>query len=576
MAIASIKLINATLRLTIIPMRIFVSLSFTFCMFLGFGQQVGSASHNFGKVKDWNNPIFTTTYTNISGEKTFFLPTNYSPDYIINFEKDLLLPGETTKVQIQYFTEEFGRFSKQIRVYVSSQDDPILFTLSGNIVSFHPDAFTICPRVENIDLGYGGGFNHNLKVFDAETKEPVRDFEITILTDNSRERFVSKTSQVVLRRERPDRYTFEIDKEEYKLAKKQVYVNRNSPETIIYLEREAKDPADYFDFDKPVDTANDEIIASNTTSDNPNITAETEQTPTGEEEYFDFNNPENKDDDLGGADETTETTETDNISDEEVVVIDDAPKTKETETAVDETSIADNSASKDNEEEETPSNEIVTTPPVETTPKPTPEVGDFTTDGLLTSKYAYNHIVFLIDVSGSMNHETKLPLLQYSMYQMINVLRPEDRVSIITYSTEATVLVRSISGANKDVLKEAISSLEAKGQSFGSDGLQMAYDIANDNFIADGNNEIILASDGVFTMENEVVNTWRLERNISKQISENNIRLSSIGFGKAKNALSFLKGLSEKGEGSFITIKSEEMAQTILIENMMKHSEKKY
>ncbi len=515
-------------------MRIFISFLFSFLAFAGFSQQVGSLNHNFGKVKEWNNPIFTTTYTNTSGQLQFFLPTNYSADYRINFEKDMLQPGESTTVQMQYFTEEFGRFSKQIKVYISSQDDPLIFTLSGHIVSIDPSAFTMCPRIENVDLGYGGGFNHNVKVLDAATKEPVRDFEITILTDNSTERFKSSTSQVILRRERPDRYTFEIDKEEYKIAKKQVYVNRNTAETVIYLEREKREDSDYFDFDKSEDTPLEEVITATTVEetleetmpiveDEPDVII-AETTPTIPEVITSTNIPEDEE-----------------LIEEEVITST-VDKPKET-------------------------------PPSVTPPKPAPEVGDFTTDGLLTSKYAFNHIIFLIDVSGSMNHETKLPLLKYSMYQMINVLRPEDRVSIITYSTEPTVLVRSISGANKDVLKEAIGSLEAKGQSFGSDGVQVAYDIANDNFIPDGNNEIILASDGVFTMENEAVNTWRLERNIAKQMSDNNIRLSSIGFGKAKNALSFLHDLSDKGEGSFITIKSEEQAQTILIENMMKHSE---
>ncbi|MEY2924365.1 MAG: hypothetical protein RLZZ337_913 [Bacteroidota bacterium] len=554
-------------------MRIILSLFILSCFVDGFSQKLGSSSHNFGKVKDWNNPIFTTTYTNTSGEKQFFLPTNYSPDFRINFEKDMLQPGETTTVQMQYFTEEFGRFSKQIKVYVSTQDDPLLFNLSGNIVSIHPDAYTVCPRIENIDLAYGGGFNHNLKVYDAKTKEPVRDFEITIITDNSKERFRSPTSQVVLRRESPDRYTFEIDKEEYKIARKEAYVSRNSPETIIYLERETKEKEDYFDFNKPDKKQDEEILASNTTTQKENEKSESQEgfeSNQGKKYGIDediASSKENKDDVPSGNEQTQS-----GLSWKDKIARN--TKTKEDEpkkdTNSEDTSESDTEKIDKGNEPEPP---VVVTPLKEDKPKPATPIGDFTSDGLLTSRYAFNHIVFLIDVSGSMNHETKLPLLKYSMYQMINVLRPEDRVSIITYSTEPIVLVRSISGANKQVLKDAISSLEAKGQSFGSDGVQMAYDLANDNFILGGNNEIILASDGVFTMENEAINTFRLERNISKQASENNIRLSSIGFGKAKNALRFLQDLSEKGDGSFITIKSEEQAQTILIDNMMKHSE---
>ena len=96
-------------------MRIIISFLFSFLAFAGFSQQVGSLTHNFGKVKEWNNPIFTTTYTNTSGQLQFFLPTNYSPDFRINFEKDMLQPGESKKIKFNINKEKLSFYNANLK-----------------------------------------------------------------------------------------------------------------------------------------------------------------------------------------------------------------------------------------------------------------------------------------------------------------------------------------------------------------------------------------------------------------------------------------------------------------------------
>ena len=488
-------------------MRLFSLSIFLLLLTAVFGQRVPRTYQDFGKVKQWNNPIFEVSYTNTSGKEQLFLPIAYQYDVLVKYGKDKLSPGETTNISIQYFTEEFGRFTREVDVYVSTQNSPIKFTLSGNIQSFHPDAFTVCPRIDNSRLAENPQFIHTIRVIDAETKEPISDFEITIKTKYSKEAFISDNSVVSLKREKPDFYQFIVDHEEYKIAREELYIARNTEETVIELNREKVDEIeDEFDFTAVV--VNEEEVI------------ETEE------------------------EEEIETSEVETVEEE-----------------VAEVQIT----------------EVVDTPLVEIVSEPIISLvdsQDFADDGTLSNvKYAYNHLVFLIDISGSMKHEDKLPLLKYSMYQMIAVLRPEDKVTIITYSTKAKVLVDGMSGANKAALKEAVQQLRAQGQSYGKEGLDMAYEIALANFISEGNNEIILASDGVFNSKG--FNENKLLRNVAKQSRDNEIMLSAIGFGKSKLALSFLERLASKGDGSFIKIKSEKQAESVLVENMMQHSLKK-
>ena len=197
---------------------------------------------------------------------------------------------------------------------------------------------------------------------------------------------------------------------------------------------------------------------------------------------------------------------------------------------------------------------------------------DFVDGELNDSKYKFNNLVFLIDVSGSMARNEKLALLKYSMYRMIDVLRPEDKVSIVTYSSEVNVLLKGVSGANKDQLKEMIFNLEAKGQSFGSEGVDRAYEIALEEFIEGGNNEIILASDGKINSIGFSEN--KLFRKVRRNYRRHGILFSSIGFGTNSPSLVFMEEMSVNGHGAFLRIGDQQMAEQALIENIMIHSAK--
>src|SRR6185503_17263633 len=128
-----------------------------------------------------------------------------------------------------------------------------------------------------------------------------------------------------------------------------------------------------------------------------------------------------------------------------------------------------------------------------------------------------SNLVFLIDVSGSMMDENKLPLVKASMKMLADQLREKDRISIVVYAGKAGVALPSTDGSEKMKIKTAIDALEAGGSTAGGAGIQMAYRIAQQNFVKEGNNRIILCTDGDFNVgassDDDLVRMIEQERN---------------------------------------------------------------
>jgi Ca-activated chloride channel family protein len=111
-----------------------------------------------------------------------------------------------------------------------------------------------------------------------------------------------------------------------------------------------------------------------------------------------------------------------------------------------------------------------------------------------------SNLVFLVDVSGSMQSQNKLPLLKKAFNLLIDQLRPQDRVAIAVYAGAAGLVLQSTPGSEKAAIRDAINNLHAGGSTAGGAGIKLAYKVAQENFIEEGNNRIILATDGDFNV----------------------------------------------------------------------------
>lgn len=173
-----------------------------------------------------------------------------------------------------------------------------------------------------------------------------------------------------------------------------------------------------------------------------------------------------------------------------------------------------------------------------------------------------SNLVFLIDVSGSMQPSDKLPLLKSSLRLLVAQMRPADRVAIVVYAGHAGLALPPTSGENRSEILFAIDRLEAGGSTAGGAGLRLAYEVAREHFSREGNNRVILASDGDFNVgpssDAEMIRLIEKER-------ESGVFLSVLGFGTGNLQDSKMEQLANHGNGSYAYIDSEREAAKVLV-----------
>lgn len=201
-----------------------------------------------------------------------------------------------------------------------------------------------------------------------------------------------------------------------------------------------------------------------------------------------------------------------------------------------------------------------TTPTPKPTPtpaaKPEPAKPKPTLDG-----FATNNLVFLLDASASMGQEGRLPLLKESMKYLLQLMRPEDRISIVTFSSSSAVILPPTSGLYKDTILSALAKVQPGGISKADVGLKRAYDVAKGAFITGGNNRIIVATDGFFELD-------RATKKLIKNGAGDGTKLSVFYFGKKEleDAKKMLTNMAEDGGGRYCFVKPENAMQTVLDE----------
>lgn len=171
-----------------------------------------------------------------------------------------------------------------------------------------------------------------------------------------------------------------------------------------------------------------------------------------------------------------------------------------------------------------------------------------------------SNLVFLIDVSGSMSAQNKLPLLVSSFKLLAKQLRPEDKVSIVVYAGAAGVVLEPTN--DKEKIKKALEQLSAGGSTAGGEGIQKAYALARENFVEGGNNRVILATDGDFNVGTS--SDAGLVRMIEKE-RESGIFLTVLGFGMGNYKDNKMQQLANKGNGNHAYIDNINEAKKVLI-----------
>lgn len=180
--------------------------------------------------------------------------------------------------------------------------------------------------------------------------------------------------------------------------------------------------------------------------------------------------------------------------------------------------------------------------------------------------YKSNNIVFLLDVSTSMNKEGKLDLLKASLIEMVNGLRPEDRITLISYSTFSKVILDGTPGSEKELLIQKIQAIRAQGVTAGGDGMKLAYKQAKRNYIEGGNNQVIMATDGKFNR-----GATNLDRLVTKNF-QRGIGITVLGIKNKPENAEEMQSIANLGGGNYLVIESYEDSKQLLINEIKRTS----
>ena len=178
------------------------------------------------------------------------------------------------------------------------------------------------------------------------------------------------------------------------------------------------------------------------------------------------------------------------------------------------------------------------------------------------SELPASNLVLLIDVSGSMSAANKLPLLKQAFRMLVNELRPEDRVAMVVYAGAAGLVLESTPGSRKEEIIAALDRLQSGGSTAGGAGLKLAYKVAQENYIEEGNNRIILATDGDFNVG--ASSNAEMERMIEEK-REHGVFMTVLGFGMGNYKDDKMEIIADKGNGNYAYIDNIQEARKVFI-----------
>jgi hypothetical protein len=476
--------------------------------------QLDRNSWDFGSVAFWKNDTAQFVIRNAGSKDLVFLPVYYNENHRVNPVAKRLAPGESTEIYINLYTRERGPFQVSIPVYINLRDEPILFQLKGNIKGFHPEAMLRCPVVNAGPAGAEALSKvFTLEVRDQQTDELLEPDKIT----------VKNRSGSIIRLERsgagfemlapPGPYLIDSRKKGYLDYFASVILEPYRSHMVVYMDRRNEPIAVVPPSEPPAPVVIQEppLVRRTPPVQPPPGQEEPEVEPDPEGEIWDPNAPP----------------------------------------------------------VQPPANPPAPVPPAKDSIPSRTEIPE--TPKLDPYLHNANNIVMVLDISYSMKRDAKLELLRTAMQEMASALRPMDKVTLITLAGEANIIFQPSWIHSPDSLLQLINALQPAGGTNGAAAMRLAYTTALKEKLEGGNNQVIVATDGVFTagtMGNEellkLVNTYR----------EKGIWLSTIGFGEAKQPIAFLSALAAAGGGDFLHIRDQATAERGLVEQLRRQSRK--
>ena len=486
---------------------LFLYISFLFA-FQAFSQHAfNKTAHNFGEINRGSTRYADFIMSNLGSKNIYILRIEKDEELSVKLSGKTLAPDSSVIIRIQYNPKSMGSFHKKIPVYISSANDPVLLSISGKVNYLEENYLQDCPDFSATRKIITNIFT--LRVRDADSKKPIAEAEVEIISRGEKIAALQTGSDGKAQKPlQPGMYYLVTTAKNYSEEEQELYINRNNDSATVYLKAlpQKKEPLVQIEEKK--------------------LPAEITQAKK-EPKPLPINKP--------------------------------APQPEKT--------IAKVQERKKEETKPEPVKTLVRTEEKKEeaiTPEPVVNT-EFS-----AKEFVPNNLVFLVDLSSSMNEKGKLDLLKASLLSLIDLLRDVDRVAIVSFASGTQLILPSTAVSNKEKIKEVIKNMEAGGFTAGAKGIKQSYEVANSNYIAGGNNQIFVMSDGAFNVSKE-------ERDLPefmKQNADKNIGMSVIGIKNEAPTEPAMKKIAENGNGHYLHIDKYKTAKALLVEEIKRRSRK--
>lgn len=492
-------------------MRSIITLFLIFTATLGFGQMVvEKTSHDFGNLYA-NMPTHVDfTFKNTGQSKVFLLSVNKPREVYYLYSTKTIQPDSSVTVRLKINDNIKGRFNYKTDVFFSNSNDPFVISLTGNVKQKNSNPLMACPDFNSTPPPGGmAQFDVTVKVIDSLTNKPIRRSKVYFVNNGELIATHYTNSDGVIHETIPlGLYYITAQKDDYNSNFYDGYLNFRTS----YVEIKLQKPV--------VETLPDEIVIA-------------EQTPVEVEEPI--------------VEETVIVIEEELVVEIEEEIIEEEPN----EIIIDENEPI-----------------IVAETPTEIVVADTmPAIENPADTGFNASKYAPNNLVFIVDVSSSMNQMGKLELLKLSMIELTKILRPQDQVSVLAYAGSVNVLFELKSGSEKEEIIEKIKTLKTGGYTDGDEAIKEGIKLAKKGFIEGGNNLVFMVTDGSFNKGSK-----SYARNIQIAHQTKGIKFSVVGIKTGEYLGNHLTQVAEKGGGTYVRIITIDDAQNKLFEEVKRTS----
>jgi Ca-activated chloride channel homolog len=456
--------------------------------YFSFGQmEFQTTKHDFGDLYAQDERFVDIVIINKSPKKQYLLTVKKPYEVVYLVKGQFVDPGDTILVRLQVNTNVKGKFTYEVNIFTSDKDDATSIKLTGNIKETKGggnNAMTSCPDFNSRPNQNANAFDLTVVTIDKETKKPIATSSVTFI-QNGRPLGVNKTNR------------------EGRIVK-------NSPLGFYYFyaTKEGYFPSElgaYVNFNRnyivlELERRPEEIVIINSSEPEPlpEVIASTEPKPVSEPEIEIEIEPE--------------VVPAESIEEFEIALEEDVP---------------------------TQTEEVADIPV---------ELKDLDPTNFEEQYFKPINVVFVLDVSASMKAGEKMELMKFALFQLNEVLRPQDKVALVTYSTDAHVILPPTSGQEKEVINEKVTALKAAGYTAGGAGIKMGYKQALKGYINDGSNIVIVITDGAFNR-----NSGDYKKIVAKY-KKKGILLSVVGIQNSEKDEVNMRESATLGGGRYIPI----------------------